>query len=445
MKKPPLMTLPLLTLIVAAILPPAHAQLIPGVLNQVGNATRQVDNVAEQLRRKTEQDLERLKPSVDKLAITTDKLLDPVLKLPAQLPILNRDGQAAFVDVEVENGWRAIQREWLVTIDESELTALQYLPIEIIEQTRFADLGITILRFRVPPELDSLSALQKILPATISAKLDRNHVYSTQANTDTQSYQPSRYAKSACNDSVSIGMIDTAIKLDHPAFKNETSSIVSKNFLEEKLPEPDAHGTAIAGLFIGSEQGLTPLLPKASLYAASVFYSRSDSAQGASMMNLVRALNWMVSEDIKVINMSLAGPDNQILAKVIEKIINSGKVIVAAAGNQGPASPPLFPAAYPGVIAVTAVDRDKKIYRWANRGSQISFSALGVAVPVISTSGGIHGESGTSMAAPVVAALLSCELQKNISVKDAINNLINNAIDLGAKGKDEIFGYGFLK
>ncbi|RYY77165.1 MAG: protease [Gammaproteobacteria bacterium] len=433
----------ILFLLLTASLSTAHAQLIPGVVNQVNKITRDVDAIAEQTRRQAERDLERVR--LDKLIETSATLTDPIRNLPQQLPIVNNQGQTVFIDVTVENGWRAVQREWLVTLDDKDLNALQNLPIDIIEKNHFDELDITIIRFRVTPELDSLRELRKKLPAGVNLTLDRNHIYAAQSDGGTTVSPSTLQSKSACDDPVKIGMIDTAIKIDHPAFKSDTKKIISKDFLEEKLSEPDAHGTAVAGLLIGASETLTPLLPKASLYAASVFYARNDYAQGASMMNLVRALNWLLTENVSVINMSLAGPDNQILAKVISKTISNGKMIVAAAGNEGPAAPPMFPAAYPGVIAVTAVDRNHKIYRWANRGKQISFAALGVSVPTVRSTGGIGRESGTSMAAPVVSAFLSCELQKNINTKDAIQNLAARAIDLGDKGKDEVFGYGLLK
>ncbi len=162
------------------------------------------------------------------------------------------------------------------------------------------------------------------------------------------------------------------------------------------------------------------------------------------MINLVRALNWLVAQNVSVINMSLAGPDNQILAKVVAKVIASGKAIVAAAGNEGPAAPPMYPAAYSNVIAATAVDREQHIYRWANRGKHIYFSALGVLVLTARSEGGYGRETGTSMAAPVVSAFMGCELQQKMSLADALKNLTTRTIDLGKKGRDDIFGYGLL-
>ncbi len=434
-------------LLLACVQTPAHALInTTGVLGQVDNVTRQIDATAEQIRRKTERDLAQLK--LDKLVDSTGKLIDPLLKLPEQLPIVNRNGQTAFMDIEVENGWRAVQHEWLVMLDENELTTLQKLPVDILEKTRFDELDLTLIRFRVPAELDSLAALKKQLPADIVKRLDRNHIYAAQAEVQAgaPATETAPTSKPVCSDSLKIGMIDTAIKIDHPAFQtNDASKIISKDFLDEKLTQPDAHGTAVAGLLIGKGENLNPLLPKATLYSASVFYARNDYAQGATMINLVRALNWLVAENVNVINMSLAGPDNQILAKVIAKTLDTGKAVVAAVGNEGPAAPPMFPAAYPGVIAVTAVDREQKIYRWANRGKQVAFAAQGVSVVTARASGGFGRESGTSMASPVVAAFLSCELQHNkISSADALKHLTAQAIDLGTPGRDDIFGYGFL-
>jgi len=433
-----------LTLVLLAA-QPACAQLVNHVVGQVNTVTRQLDMTTQHIRQQTERDLERLKPGADKLLANTTQTLRILAKLPEQLPIVNSAGKTLFIEVEVENGWRALQREWLITLDEDELTSLQKLPVEILEKNHFAELGITLVRFRVPPELDSLAALKQQLPEAMGRRLDRNHIYSSQAGNNSASTDVQ--VLSACGLPVKIGMIDTAIQLTHPAFSQaiEAGRIHTQHFLEQELKEPDAHGTAVAGLLMGTDKSLTPLLPRATLYAASVFYSRNQSAQGASMMNLVRALNWLMTEKVSVINMSLAGPDNQILARVIAKTISNGTAIVAAVGNEGPAAPALYPAAYPEVIGVTAVDRKQKIYRWANRGNQVSFAAPGVSVITASSAGGVSRESGTSMAAPVVTALISCELQKTPDINHAINTLADRALDLGEPGRDVVFGFGLLK
>jgi minor extracellular protease Epr len=421
---------------------PIQAQLdTRQALGNLNKVKQQLKTNVEQIKPKL--DLKKIKP--DFQVSTTDQLLEPLLKLPQDLPILNRNGQTVLVDVEVENGWRAIQQEWLIILDDGELASLQNVPVKIVEQTFLPELEMTLVRFRVTPELDSLEALTRHLPENMAKRLDRNHVYRPQtasANNPSVGFQ----SKTICHHPLKIGMIDTAIQQDHPAFSAAVinQKIITKNFLDESLPEPEAHGTAVAGVLIGKGDQLIPLAPDASLYAASVFYVRNDYAQGATMMSLVRALDWLMMEKVSVINMSLAGPDNQILAKAINKILSQGVAVVAAVGNEGPAVTVMYPAAYPGVIAATAVDSNQKIYRWANRGPQVYFAAPGVSVFTARSDGQYGHESGTSMAAPVISAYVACELVTQNNLKEALAGLQTRALDLGEPGRDPVFGFGLL-
>jgi hypothetical protein len=410
------------------------------ILNPVENVVRQVER---DLERTLEQEvLPGVEPGAVIEQVTT--VLDPLTELPKQLPILNLNGAQAFVDTEVEDGWRAVERQWLVMLEPGELALLQQLDIEILEQTQYDGLGVSLLRFRVADDLNSRDALRQVLPTNLVDRLDRNHIYNPQAAEQDKTQAHMSTASSLCQHPLKVGMIDTAIQQQHPAFKQ--SHIIERNFLGEEFDQPKGHGTAVAGLLVGSDQNLPPRLPQATLYNASVFYTRTQYAQGATMMHLVSGLNWLMQEDVSVINMSLAGPDNQILAAVIERVSNSGKVIVAAAGNEGPASPPLYPAAYPQVISATAVDNDENIYRWANRGDHVDFAAIGVSVITARGDGKFGRESGTSMAAPVVSAFVACELaENNGEVTKVIEQLANKAVDLGDVGRDPVFGYGLLR
>jgi minor extracellular protease Epr len=437
---------------------PVYAQLLDtqvlntGLLDReiidtrLDQTMRDIDDVAGQVTEQLESVVNPVADAVvDPLAKPVTDLLDavPLDALADVLPILTRTGETAFVDVRVENGWRAVEREWLIMLDKSELTLLQTLHAEIIEQTGFAELGMALVRFRVPAEWDSRAALKQRLPVHLHEQLDRNHIYGAQAGKKTSSTDTALQLMSVCDDAVKIGMIDTAINTDHPAFINNT--IIVRDFLGEKFDAPRAHGTAVAGLLVGRGESVQPLLPKAQLYAASVFYSRNQYAQGATMMDLVRALNWLVGENVSAINMSLAGPDNQILRSVIIRVAQQGIAVIAAAGNEGPAAPPMYPAAYADVIAVTAVDREQRIYRWANRGDYIDFAALGVSVTTARSDGGFGRETGTSIAAPVVSAFVACELAKQKNMPSTIiEGLAAKIIDLGESGRDPVFGFGLL-
>jgi subtilisin family serine protease len=121
-------------------------------------------------------------------------------------------------------------------------------------------------------------------------------------------------------------------------------------------------------------------------------------------------------------------------------------LVVAAVGNDGPASRPLYPAAFEPVVAVTAVDRQSQIYRWANQGPQVDLAAWGVASKVARDKGGYADESGTSYAAPIVSARLAQAIADGArSTSAALKTIISAAEDLGPRGRDNTYGYGLIK
>ncbi len=463
------LTLACLGLAFACLSQPASAQLLDRlpVESTLDGVTRELDDRVRQVQDSVQKDLldeslvrdalaQPLATAVAKVPALVPELLD------ALLPIVDRRGATVLVDVQVEDGWRAVQREWLLLGDQQLLAELVKLDAEIIEQAALDGLGLQLVRFRVPAALDSRAALRQRLPASLHPQLDRNHIYAPQIYAPQSAAPQSSQAASsppqpavaqaqseapACMDHLAIGMIDTAINDQHPAFA--AANIEQRDFIGADIESPKAHGTAVAGLLVGNTAGgkgdqLQALLPGATLYAASVFYPRNDYTQGATLMNLVSALNWLAEQQVPVINMSLTGPDNSVLGQVIARVIASGSLVVAAVGNQGPAAAPLYPAAYEGVVAVTAVDKDQRPYRWANRGEHIDFAALGVSVITARSAGGMGRESGTSMAAPLVSALLACERVRGPGA-EAVTRLVKRAQDLGAPGRDPVFGHGLLQ
>lgn len=392
-------------------------------------------------------------------------LILPVSNLTESLDIVDNAGNTLFRDVVVENGWRAIEQQWLVMSSPEELNLLQQLAqdkvIELVTTKKFNALALTLVQFKVGASLDSAKQLASVLPVSLQKKLTRDYVYQTQASS-VQSLQKlplktkpkqviselssSALSYAACLAPLSIGMVDTAIDEQHPAFKNK--ALIRKSFVDNNLTPPKAHGTAVSALFISNSVELPALLPNAKLYAAAVFYSQSDFSQGANLFSLVAGINWLLSQQVSVINLSLAGPDNAILATVIKTALAQDIIIVAAVGNEGPHSPPLYPAAYEQVVGVTAIDNNNKLYRWANRGDYVDFSALGVSVKTARLSGDFGYESGTSMAAPVVSAYAACAKQQASQTSDNKIDywhiLSEQAIDLGEKGQDPLFGYGRL-
>ncbi|MCM0613789.1 S8 family serine peptidase [Marinobacter sediminum] len=415
--------------------------LVQPSLNSIN---RHVESAAE---RAVDRAMERR--ASQRLETTEENLQATLAELPERVSIPAADGSEAFADVRVEDGWRAVERQWLVTVDPGELQYFRQNAITILEQTRLSGLGLTVLRFRVSEAVDSRKALTEILPEHLIERLDRNHIYSPQASAAADGHPDPVAGRSGCQIPIKMGMVDTAINSKHPDFSG--ASIVQNHFLDdlnlkEGFQKPDSHGTAVASLLVGKLSGQGDAgLPNATLLNASVFFGREDLSSGATLMHLVRGLNWLVSQQVRLINISMAGPDNRLLATAIRQVSEAGIAMVAAVGNQGPAAPPLYPAAYPGVVGVTAVGPNNRVYRWANHGEQVDFAARGVDVRVAASGGGYERKSGTSMATPLITTRLACEAARSADpLPDLVRRLADQVQDLGKAGRDPVFGYGVL-
>jgi minor extracellular protease Epr len=418
-----------------------------------------VDSVVNRLRQPLDKRL--LERSIEESLMPpiVSFITSPLNSLPDTLPIGDDSLNPAWTEVRVEDNWRAVKNQWIVLADTTTKDKLTSLGASIESDRSYAGLKLSLLRFTVPDNLDSKQALSFYLPEPVAATLDRNHVYQaqsalniaqtiSQANVQTQSEaQPkSRLSNlSFCADDLRIGMVDSAVDQNHPAFNY--ANITAKSFLSGNVKSPTLHGTAVASVLVGKVDNQAALLTGAHLYSGEVFYRQSDYAQGATLNAIIEAINWLIEEHVNVINMSLAGPDNAILKAVINAALEQGVFIIAAAGNEGPAAAAVFPAGYQDVIAVSAIDQNQQPYRWSNQGSHIDYAALGVNVLTAQSQDRTGRESGTSMAAPVVSAALACTVASipELSRSQILSALAAKAIDLGPIGKDPIFGLGAIR
>lgn len=387
-----------------------------------------------------------LTQSLEKITSETTAQSNLLATLPASLPVKNDSGDTVFYDVAVENGWRAVRGEWLITVDADELQTLEAMDVDILERVNLPQLNMVLLRFRVVQALDSYPALQQQLPKAMHERLERNHIYNyrPQSKADKTTHERSRKA-AISNAPIKVGILDTAINTEHSAFSN--ARITQHNFLDAGLKSPTAHGTAVAGVLVGNTDGVQATLPNASVAAATVIFERENGSQGSTMLSLLKALEWLTAQDVSVINMSIAGPPNHLFEQAINVLSKKNIAIVAAVGNDGPAAPALFPAAYENVIGVTAVDSANRIYRWANRGDHVDFTARGVGIIAVNDGGGTTIETGTSMASPIVASYVASIQAKELdsSHQQILERLSKISIDLGEPGKDSIFGFGLLE
>jgi subtilisin family serine protease len=155
----------------------------------------------------------------------------------------------------------------------------------------------------------------------------------------------------------------------------------------------------------------------------------------------------MAEESLRVVNLSFAGPRNDVLSATLAQASRQGMILIAASGNNGPAAAPAYPAADESLIAVTALDAAHRLYGAANRGDYIDFAAPGVDIWTARAGGGGAYRSGTSFAAPYVAAVVVAELALNPRLSAGLlkEGLRRRAQDLGPAGKDPGFGWGLVR
>lgn len=257
-----------------------------------------------------------------------------------------------------------------------------------------------------------------------------------------------RGSLSACAKSVRIGIIDTSFDLAHPALKDIRAEEAA--FLDGETPSPfDWHGTAVLSLLAGRSASGTPgLVPDATFLLAAAF--RSDAAGNASTdtVRLLAALSWLDQRGVDLVNMSFTGPRDPAIERAIANMRKKGVVFVAAAGNLGPMAEPSYPAAYPQVIAVTAVNSRGEGYRHANRGDYIDVAAPGVDVLTALPKAQQGYRTGTSFAVPFVTAIAATRVGQLGPEPVALGGVGSQLVktldvrDLGPPGRDPIYGAG---
>jgi Subtilase family len=332
-------------------------------------------------------------------------------------------------------------------------SGIRLLGFVVLDEQELESLGLTITRLRVPRQMTAPSARTLLASRYPDVLVDVNALYRTQGQL---SLPPPDYpgkligwgrAPDSCGQDVRIGVLDTAVDVATSGLSG--AHIVQRSFLPAGVKAaPTDHGTAIASILVGQHaRGGGGLLPGAGLDVASVFGADSAGIPMADVVALLGGLDWLVGSGAQVINMSFAGDANNVVAVALRRVVNGRAIVVAAVGNEGPAAPPAFPAAEPGVIGVTAVDNRSQPYADANRGDDVDFAAPGVRVwtPGPTTSGSYH--TGTSFAAPFVTAAVAARLAEGAEPNaDGIaDGLAATAVDLGQPGKDPVFGRGLIR
>ncbi len=243
----------------------------------------------------------------------------------------------------------------------------------------------------------------------------------------------------ATGKGIRIAVIDSQVDAAHPDLAGRVAATFRAYAEEEK---PHLHGTGMAGA-IAAHQNMLGVAPGAALLAVSAFSTKAASAEGTTF-NILKGLDWAAAQGARVINMSFAGPADPRLRDALQKANARGIVLVAAAGNAGPKSPPLYPAADAGVIAVTAINADDALFSGANRGNYITVSAPGVDVLAPAPESAYQFTTGTSVAAAEVSGVAALMLERNPSLTPAEVRKILRDTATRLKGKPSDVGAGLV-
>jgi hypothetical protein len=238
---------------------------------------------------------------------------------------------------------------------------------------------------------------------------------------------------------VTIAVIDSGIDASHPELTNSIADAFDALGSKEG---PHVHGTGIAGA-IAAHARLMGSAPEVRILAIRAFGAASSGAESTSWV-ILKSLDYAALHGAQIINMSFAGPKDPMIERGVAATAARGIVLVAAAGNAGAKSPPLYPAANPNVIAVSGTDAREKLFVASNRGNYIALAAPGADIFLPAPDGKYQMTSGTSFSAAYVSGIAALMLERNPALKpnEVRAILTNTARDLGAPGRDDLFGAG---
>ena len=331
--------------------------------------------------------------------------------------------------------------------------------LNILGSQRLGLLGVTSYRVRIGNGSSVASVIRALATSQIVAGAQPNYTYrlaqeraeNPELAGATHEGDAAQYALGKLGvigihhqlkgTNVAVAVIDSQIDVRHP----DLDGVIADQFDAVGQAEPPhPHGTGMAGA-IAAHHRLMGIAPGVRLYAIHAF-SRGAASLESTTFNVLKGLDWAAGKGVRVINMSFAGPRDTSLARALKVAHDKGIVLIAAAGNAGPSSPPLYPGADPNVIAVTATDANDKLFSRANRGRYIAVAAPGVDILLPAPDNAYQVISGTSIASAEVSGVAALLLERNPSLKpeDIREILTSTATHLAGKDRDDDYGSGLV-
>ncbi len=339
-----------------------------------------------------------------------------------------RAGQPFFVPNEI-----------LIELDTGTSAAyltrlLRHLHLTVLDTQSFALSGRTLLHLRIDDGRSMMGTLRSLARYARIRAAQPDYLYLLQQGAPAISRAASdnvtQYVVSKLNllqaheistgQDVPVAVIDSQVDAGQPEL---AGAIAATYDAVGGAAPPHPHGTAIAGA-IAAHAKLIGVAPKVRLLAARVFSGSGERAQGTTF-NILKGIDWAAAQDARVINMSFSGPSDPMLRNMLARAHARGMVLIAAVGNAGPRTLPLYPAAYPEVIGVTATDVDNRLMPQANRGRQVAVAAPGVDIVAPAPNDSYQIMSGTSIAAAHVSGVAALLLARDPKLKpDAVKKLL---------------------
>lgn len=325
------------------------------------------------------------------------------------------------------------------------------LDLEMVRDFTMQGLGLRIYLMRLADGADPEQMLESAAADQRPLWVQRNFIYRSGSGEENEQQYALRQVRADVatgmadgGAGIRVALIDSGVDTGHEAFAG--ARIEAINVVEADLPvPPEIHGTVLASILVG--QGpLYGIVPRANLIAIRAFHevdTRLGLAESSSFL-LALGIETAIRAKAQVINLSLTGPQDRLVAQLVNDALMRRSHMVAAAGNEGPKASAAYPAAQDGVIAVTATDIKDRLYVRANHGDYISVAAPGVDILAAKPGGAYDFFSGTSMATGYVSGLaaLLLSVKPDLGVSELRRAMETTAVDLGAPARDPEFGAG---
>lgn len=327
----------------------------------------------------------------------------------------------------------------------------QRFGLSLVSQQTIGMLGRGVYEFRIT----NGRSVREVIRAVHSARVavQPNYTYGVtqdQNDPDANAGDPAQYIirklrlaevhQITRGDKVVIAVIDSEIDSNTPDLAGTVSERYDAGC---GASAPDAHGTGMAGA-IASHQQLLGIAPQANIIAICAFGGSGQPK--SSTIKIIEGLDYAIQHGAKIVNMSFAGPPDPALSQALQIAREKGVLLIAAAGNAGPKSAPLYPGADPNVMAVTATDENDQLFKGANQGKYVTVAAPGVEILVPAPDGGVQVTTGTSVATANVsgvAALLIAH-KPSLTPEQIRSILVSTAKHLGSQGINPQFGAGLV-